>query len=149
MSIDQGLGLGVDKFTLNTPATLNKLQQFIGSSLFGKSKSIESADTKQKTQSQIIPEGKILPVSQPENIFEESDQIQKDSIRTSDAESVPTILVNSKNSINEFTVDPSTAESDEVYMPRITLNQYATRQERLDDIQRLVIKDSKTQILLI
>lgn len=55
----------------------------------------------------------------------------------------------STDQIREKTLDSNNFQNEAVYMPEISRVQYVNRHDKLKDIKRFIIKDSKTDFVLI
>lgn len=130
MSIDQDVS--PDKM-LNSPNTkLNKLQNFIGNSIFGKL---------QKSNEQLFDESSGQSIMQ--SIQE--DESKKFYLSSTDMENKKEV-----NKGSELTGESTeVAALNDIYMPELSMNHYVNRHEKIIDIQRFLIKDSKTKFILI
>ena len=107
---------------IKPPATtLNKLRHFIGASFFGKAnnKAIES-------QPASIPEIQIEQPTQTISFFQTNNHMTN----------------------LEIISNPCSGYQG-AYVPELSRNQYVIRQDKLNDIQRFVVKDSTTQVIVI
>lgn len=125
MSIDQGSLKNPNNFNNNnSKTTFNKLRNFIGTSFFGKTKAIENQSQSSITES-LEPE--TTTTEQPSKI---------DSFFQA-------------NDTNQVETNNSCSLYQGAYVPELSRNQYVIRQDKLNDIQRFVVKDSKTQVIII
>lgn len=121
MSIDQGSFVDLNNFNNNNnKTTFNKLRNFIGTSFFGKTKAI---------------------VNQP--------QALEPTAATMDQPSTIDSFFQANNSANQVESNNSCSMHQGAYVPELSRNQYVVRQDKLNDIQRFVVKDSKTQVIII